>query len=135
MDVFGIKWFCEYTYGIARGDNHMSFIKRIIVILTLIIVSMLIIPVITINTVKADAGISVALLLFFVVNPAASVCVGIISGRDFKRFWFTPILIAVLFWVFSSITYQTAFPIVYSIIYFVLSCISMLATWIIVRKK
>ena len=123
------------TYRIARGDNRMSFIKRIIVILTLITVSMLIIPVITVNTVKADAGMLVALLLFFVVNPAVSVCVGIISGQDFKHFWFTPILIAVLFWVFSSITYQTAFPVVYSIIYLVLSFISVLVTWIIVRKK
>lgn len=106
----------------------MKIAKRIVAILLIIIISMLIIPLIAISTVKADAGMLVNLLLFFVAYPAVSAWVGIISGKDIKHFWFTPLLIAVLFWVFSSLTYQTAFPIVYSTIYFIVCCISMVIT-------
>lgn len=113
----------------------MNLSKRFIVIITLIILSMLIIPLITINTVKADAGMLVALLLFFVLYPIISIWVGIISGKDIKSFWFTPILTAVLFWVFSSFAYNTAFPIVYSIIYFVICCISMLITFFCIKNN
>ena len=113
----------------------MGHTKRIIYVLTLIIASMLIIPLITINTVKSDAGMMVTLLLFFVLYPVVSVWLGIISGKDIKHFWFTPILVAVLFWLFSSITYKAAFPIVYSIMYFTVCSVSMLITVSITRKK
>lgn len=113
----------------------MSFIKRIIVILTLIITSMLVFPLITVNIVKDDAGMLVTLLLFFAVYPVISVWTGIISGEDIKHFWFVPILIAVLFWAFSSVTYKTAFPVVYSIIYFIVCFISMLITRFARKKK
>ena len=113
----------------------MKFIKRIIFIMVIVITSMLVIPLIAINTVKADAGMLVTLLLFFVVYPVVSAWVGIISGKDINHFWFTPFLIAVLFWVFSSLTYQTAFPIVYSAIYFMVCCISMIITWLLARRK
>ena len=112
----------------------MNFAKRIIVILGLIIISMLIIPLIAVNTVKADAGMVVVLLLFFAVYPVISIWIGIISGKDIKHFWFAPILIAILFWVFSSLTYKTAFPVVYSVIYFIVCSISMLITKAVERK-
>ncbi len=106
----------------------MSFVNRIVVILSLIIISMLIVPLIAVNTVKADAGMLVALLLFFAVYPVISILIGIISGKDIKHFWFAPILVAVLFWVFSLLAYKTAFPLVYSVIYFIICSISMLIT-------
>lgn len=117
------------------GSVYLKYTKRVIAIIMLIITSMLIIPLITVNTVKADAGMLVTLLLFFVLYPIVSVWIGIISGQDIKRFWFTPVLIAGLFWVFSSLTYKTAFPIVYSIIYFIVCSISMLITIFAKRKK
>ncbi len=113
----------------------MNFAKRIIVILGLIIISMLIIPLIAVNTVKADAGMVVVLLLFFAVYPVISIWIGIISGKDIKHFWFAPILIAILFWAFSSLTYKTAFPVVYSVIYFIVCSISMLITKAVERKQ
>lgn len=125
---------CKIKYY-HKGEFNMNIKKRIIVILTLIITTMLIVPLITINTVKADAGMLVALLLFFAINPCVSIVVGILSGKDIKHFWFTPILIAVLFWVFSSFTYKTAFPVVYSLSYFIICAISLLITWLIVRTK
>lgn len=113
----------------------MKRTKRAIVITTSIIAVMLIIPLITVNTVKADAGMLVTMLLFFAVNPVLSVAAGILSGKDLKFFWFTPLLVAGLFWAFSSFTYETAFPIVYSGIYFIICAITMLITWLITKNK
>ena len=113
----------------------MNFIKRIVRLLSITIISMLIIPIITINTVKADAGMLVTLMLFFAVYPVISVVIGIISGEDVKHFWFSPAFIAVLFWVFSLFTYKTAFPVLYSILYFLLCLISMLMASFIKKRK
>ena len=112
----------------------MSKIKRSIVIIAIILAAMLIIPLITVNTVKADAGMLVTMMLFFVVHPIASIATGILAGKDIKFFWPTPILVAGLFWAFSSFTYVTAFPIVYSVAYLVICTISMLITWLVTRK-
>ncbi len=113
----------------------MSRIKRLITIIGIMVVTMLIIPVITINTVKADAGMLIALMLFFILNPIVSVAVGILASRDIKFFWFAPILLAVLFWVFSCFAYEPAFPIVYSVIYFVISSISMLIATLVIKNQ
>ncbi len=98
----------------------MSKIKRSIVIIAIIFTAMLIVPLITVNTVKADAGMLVTMMLFFVVHPIVSIATGILDGKDIKFFWFTPILVAGLFWAFSSFTYVTAFPIVYPAAYLVI---------------
>lgn len=113
----------------------MSKIKLAITILLSILIVMLIIPLITVNTVKSDAGMVVTILLFFAVNPTLSVFVGILAGNDIRHFWFAPILVALLFWMFSSFTYKTAFPIIYSAIYLIISTITMLITWKISKKK
>ena len=112
----------------------MSKIKRSTIILAIILIAMLIIPLITVNTVKADAGMLVTMMLFFVVHPIVSIITGILAGKDIKFFWFTPILVAGLFWAFSSFTYVTAFPIVYSIAYLLICTISMMITWLVTRK-
>ena len=112
----------------------MSRVKRSIIIVALIVFFMLILPLITIHTVKADAGMLVTLLLFFVVHPAVSIAVGILAGKDTKFFWPAPAVVAALFWVFSTFTYETAFPIVYSAAYLVISTISMLIVRLVTRK-
>ncbi len=113
----------------------MSIIKRFALIMTFIAVSMLIIPLIAVNTLKADTGMLAVLILFFALYPVVCVCVGILAGRDIGHFWFSPVLTAVLFWFFSSFTYKTAFPVVYSAVYLVLCTVSMLITWIVSNKK
>ena len=112
----------------------MSKIKRTIIIIAIILTAMLIIPIITLNTVKADAGMLVTMMLFFIVHPIVSIVIGILAGKDIKFFWLTPILVAGLFWAFSSFTYVTAFPIVYSIAYLLICTISMMITWLVTRK-
>ena len=112
----------------------MSRVKRSIIIVALIVFFMLILPLITIHTVQADAGMLVTLLLFFVVHPAVSIAVGILAGKDTKFFWPAPAVVAALFWVFSTFAYETAFPIVYSAAYLVISTISMLIVRLVTRK-
>ncbi len=113
----------------------MNRLKHLITIIAIILVTMLIVPLITINTVKADAGMLVTMMLFFIVHPFVSIVVGILAGRDIKFFWFSPILVAGLFWIFSCLAYEPAFPIIYSVIYLVISAISMLITWFLTKKK
>ena len=112
----------------------MSRVKRSIIIVALIVFFMLILPLITIHTVKADAGMLVTLLLFFVVHPVVSIAVGILAGKDIKFFWPAPVVVAALLWLFSTFTYATAFPIVYSAAYLVIGTITMLITWGVTRK-
>lgn len=113
----------------------MNRVKRSITILTVIVFFMLVLPLITIHTVKADAGMLVVLLLFFAIHPIVSILVGIWAGKDIKFFWFSPIILAVLFWIFSYFTYEPAFPIVYSAGYFVICTISMVITWLAENNK
>lgn len=113
----------------------MKIIKKTIYMLLLIFVVMLIVPLIAVNTVKADAGMLVAIALFFVVNPILSLFIGIASGKDIRFFWFMPIVIAILFWIFSSLTFKTAFPIFYSAIYLAISAVAMGIAWLINRKN
>ena len=112
----------------------MSKLKRTIIIIAIILTAMLIIPLITVNTVKADAGMLVTMMLFFIVHPIVSIVTGILAGKDIKFFSPTPILVAALFWAFSSFTYVTAFPIVYSAAYLVICTISMLITWLVTKR-
>lgn len=115
--------------------RHMNKISRSIIIIAIILTTMLIIPLITVNTVKSDAGMLVTMVLFFIIHPSVSVAVGILAGKDIKWFWFSPILVAGLFYVFSYFTYKTAFPILYSVSYFVICAISMFITWLMNRKN
>ena len=113
----------------------MNLKKRIILILSLIILTMLIIPLITVNTVKGGAGMFICLLLFFAVYPVVSVVVGIISAKAVKYLWFTPFLTALSFRAFAFCTYKTAFPFIYSAFYFIICSLSILVNWLITRKK
>lgn len=113
----------------------MNRVKRFITIMAIIIATMLIVPLITIHTVKADAGMLVTMLLFFIVHPIVSIVVGMLAGRDIQFFWFSPILVAGFFWVFSCLAYAPAFPVVYAAIYLVISAISMLITWFVTKKQ
>lgn len=117
-----------------RRSDYMSRVKRSITILAVIVFFMLVLPLITVHTVKADAGMLVTLLLFFIVHPAVSITVGILAGQDIKFFWSAPVAVAALFWLFTSFTYETAFPIVYSAAYLVIGTITMLITCAVTKK-
>lgn len=112
----------------------MTAAKRLIVILALIVIFMLILPLIGVNIIKGQDGMAAALLMLFIINPVISIIVGVLSAKDVRRFFFTPVIVAILSWIFSSFTYQSAFPVVYSSTYFVICLVSMFLTWAIHKK-
>ena len=113
----------------------MSVTKRAIIIFSFIITLMLISPLIIVNTVRSLDGMWVMILMFLAVNPIVSIYIGFLSGQDIRHFWWTPIVIAVLFWVFSSLIFEITFPVIYSVVYFVIAGITMLLTWLIINRK
>ena len=124
----------RFSYS-RKVEDDMSIKKRAITIVLLIIASMLISPLIVVNTVRSLDGMWVMILMFLAVNPTVSIYTGILSGQDIKHFWWTPIVIAVLFWVFSSRIFEVLFPVFYSVVYFVISTVSMVITHIVSKNK
>ena len=63
-------------------------------------------------TFAGSAGMAVCLLLFFGVNPIFSAVCGVFAGKDIKRLWPLPIVVAELFlagaWLFFAMG-ETAF--------------------------
>jgi len=113
----------------------MKTLKRLLFILLILTVTMLGLPLLAVYTVKAEAGMLLMLCMFFVLYPAVSIVVGILAGKYIRKLWAVPLLVGVLFWCFSSLVYQTAFPIVYSLIYFVGCSISMVVTKLVTRER
>ncbi len=113
----------------------MSKLKKIILILSLTLVTTLILPLLAVHFVKGENGMAVALLTFFVFNPLAAITVGIIAGFDIGFLFFSPLAFSLLFWVFAMLIFDPAFPLVYSAIYFAFSAVSMLLTYLIIKLK
>ncbi|MBQ2887386.1 MAG: hypothetical protein IJE29_00515 [Firmicutes bacterium] len=62
-----------------------------------VVAVMLLLPWLLVNLVDAGAGMTVTLLLFFVVNPLFCLWLGSWAGADVKRRWFWPALAAAAF--------------------------------------
>ena len=77
--------------------------------------------------VKGDAGMGACLLLFFAVDPAWSVLLGALAGREMKGLWSLPLLSAALFlagaWTFFDRS-ERAF-LLYAAIYLALGLAAM----------
>lgn len=98
---------------------------------------MLLLPCCAVTFIKGDGGMAACFLLFFAVNPIASVAIGIFSGRTIRASWFQPILLAVLFvpgtWLFFEMG-ESAF-LLYAAIYMLLGCAAMLITAFIAGNR
>ena len=79
-------------------------------------------------TFAGSAGMAVCLLLFFGVNPIFSAVCGVFAGKDIKRLWPLPIVVAGLFlagaWLFFAMG-ETAF-LLYCVCYLMIGMIAML---------
>ena len=91
---------------------------------------MLGLPGLAVAFLRGDAGMGVCLLLFFAVDPAWSVFLGALAGRDGKRLWSLPLLSAALFlagaWTFFD-RGEWAF-LLYAAIYLALGLAAMLVS-------
>jgi len=81
--------------------------------------------------VDGSAGMLVFLTLFFVIDPAFSILAGIFAGRDIKKLWSIPFIVAFMFVIGSWLVFEMgerAF-IWYGIIYFILGVVSMIVSF------
>ena len=94
-------------------------------------------PLLAVKVFRSDAGLAVALLLFFAVNPAAAIGIGIFSGRRLRTFWFQPVLFSLLFLLGVWAFFDNKEPLWlrYALIYLLLGCVSMLITALVVKLK
>lgn len=83
-----------------------------------------------------DAGMAIAFILFFGLNPAESMFVGIYSGMDLKHRWYLPPLNAALFLLGVWTVFDWGNPDFYgyAIAYLGVALVAMLTTVIVVRN-
>lgn len=94
---------------------------------------MLLLPWAAVTFVNSNAGMTVTLLLFFVINPIYVMIAGVFAGRNIKGLWSIPVIAAILFllgaWIFFDMG-EGAFAI-YAVVYLIMGVVSMfLSSWI-----
>ena len=109
--------------------------KNIGAILVMILV-MFGLPAAAVTFVPGDAGMAIAFILFFGLNPTESMFVGIYSGMDLKHRWYLPPLNAALFLLGVWTVFDWGNPDFYgyAIAYLGVALVSMLTTVIVVRN-
>lgn len=99
---------------------------------------MFLLPWAAVTFAKSDAGMVIALLLFFAVNPIYSITIGASAGKHIKEMWSLPVIAAVLFLLGTWILFgsgEGAF-LIYAVVYLVISLVSMfLSFWLSARKR
>lgn len=83
-----------------------------------------------------DAGMAIAFILFFGLNPAESMFVGIYSGMDLKHRWYLPPVNGALFLLGVWTVFDWGNPDFYgyAIAYLGVALVAMLTTVIVVRN-
>ena len=83
-----------------------------------------------------DAGMAVAFILFFGLNPAESMFAGIYSGLDMKHRWYLPAVNAALFLLGVWTVFDWGNPDFYGfcVAYLAVALVAMLTTVIVVRN-
>lgn len=67
----------------------------------------LVLPFIAVTFKGGDEGTAMAVILFFLVSPMATILIGMVSGQDIKSYWFQPLLFS-LFFTFGMRTFLKA---------------------------
>lgn len=73
------------------------------------------------------SGMALCILLFFIVNPAYSLILGVRCGKDTKRMWNLPLVSSIAFlagaWLFFDI--RELWFVVYALVYLAIGWIAM----------
>ena len=98
---------------------------------------MLVLPWLAVTFVRSDAGMAVCFLLFYAVDPAYSILLGVFSGKDPKKLWPLPILSAALFLAGVWLLFDRGESIfvLYAAVYLALGTAAMGITALIRKKK
>lgn len=93
-------------------------------------------PAAAVTFAPGDVGMAIAFILFFGLNPAESMFVGIYSGMDLKHRWYLPPLNAALFLLGVWTVFDWGNPDFYgyAIAYLGVALVAMLTTVIVVRN-
>lgn len=109
--------------------------KNIWAILVMILV-MFGLPWAAVTFAPGDAGMAIAFILFFGLNPAESMFAGIYSGMDLKHRWYLPAVNAALFLLGVWTVFDWGNPDFYGfcVAYLAVALVAMLTTVIVVRN-
>lgn len=115
----------------------MTTTKRIITAISVMLVVLLIAPLVVLNFANPMDGMGWMFLLFFGVNPVASIFVGILSGASVKKLWWTSLLFGIIFLLCCWFALQEIVLdlVVYAVIYLLLGMIAMLVTKVLCGLK
>ncbi len=112
-------------------------IKRNAFCLLLTLFIMLALPWCAVTLIKSDGGMAACFLLFFAVDPAFSVWIGIRAGKNMKEAWFLPLFNAGLFvlgtWMMFDMG-ETAF-LRYAGIYLILGYLAAVVSWLAAKYQ
>ena len=109
--------------------------KNIWAILVMVLV-MFGLPWAAVTFAPGDAGMAIAFILFFGLNPAESMFAGIYSGLDMKHRWYLPAVNAALFLLGVWTVFDWGNPDFYGfcVAYLAVALVAMLTTVIVVRN-
>lgn len=109
--------------------------KNIWAILVMVLV-MFGLPWAAVTFAPGDAGMAIAFILFFGLNPAESMFVGIYSGMDLKHRWYLPPVNGALFLLGVWTVFDWGNPDFYGfcVAYLAVALVAMLTTVIVVRN-
>lgn len=110
--------------------------KQFIGWFTVSIIILCLLPWLAITFAKSDAGMAITLLLFFGINPIYSIAAGIFAGRNIKKMWSLPIIIAALFLLGAWTSFdmgEFAF-VIYAGIYLLMGTAAMFITFLVIKR-
>ena len=88
-------------------------------------------------TFAGSAGMAICFILFYAINPLFSAICGAFAGRNIRKFWILPIIVAVLFlagtWIFFDMG-EPAF-VLYCGCYLVIGVAAMLISSCLGKRK
>ena len=98
---------------------------------------MLLLPWLAVTVVRADAGMTAMLILFFGINPAYCMTAGYYAGKQIHRLWWVPAVSALLFlagaWLFLDMGDSDFLT--YTGIYFAVGMEAMLVSRLIAGRR
>lgn len=73
------------------------------------------------------SGMALCMLLFYILNPAYAVILGVVSGMGDRAMWYQPVIAAVAFLLGTWIVFDITEPwfLIYSLVYLIVGWVAM----------
>ena len=115
----------------------MTVKKKILISAITVVAVFLVLPVLVLNLAKAEQGLPLILILFFVINPITEIFISIIAGTNLSKLWWISVLAPLYFPLFFSLaTLDLVLDLfVYSAVYLAIGITTMLIVFFIKKAK